>query len=134
MLHVLPAPIHRLALRIGHIVRVRVWRLLGSEIRGCAILAFDAEGRLLLVHHSYHLPNHWLLPGGGLARGEDPAATAARELREETGCTLTDALWFASDLIRHRRWTNRIELVAGNVGQAPPCAIFHCGQRIKPGA
>ena len=30
-------------------------------------------------------------PGGGLARGEEPLAAAARELAEETGCLLEQA-------------------------------------------
>ena len=50
------------------------------------MIARDAEGRLLLVRLSYAEAG-WSLPGGGANRGEDMAAAAARELREETGCT-----------------------------------------------
>lgn len=32
-----------------------------------------------------------MLPSGGLRRGEDPVATAKRELVEETGCRLYEA-------------------------------------------
>ena len=39
---------------------------------------------ILLVRHSYG-PQHWALPGGGLASGEDAEACARRELREELG-------------------------------------------------
>lgn len=49
------------------------------------MIARDAEGRLLLVRLSYAEAG-WSFPGGGARRGEDMAAAAARELREETGC------------------------------------------------
>lgn len=54
------------------------------------VLALDAEGRLLLVRHSYGT-SAWMPPGGGLRRGEDPLVAGPRELREETGCLLRDA-------------------------------------------
>lgn len=58
-------------------VRTPIYRL-GSS---CVIVRDD--GSWLLVRHSYR-PG-WSLPGGGLARGEDPPATAVREMREELG-------------------------------------------------
>jgi 8-oxo-dGTP pyrophosphatase MutT (NUDIX family) len=48
----------------------------------CAI--FDADGRVLLVRHTYGRLN-WELPGGGAEPGESPDETATREVREETG-------------------------------------------------
>lgn len=39
------------------------------------------DGRVLLVQLSYR--NRWGVPGGLLKRGEDPAAAARREVREE---------------------------------------------------
>ena len=47
----------------------------------CALVA--REGRVLLVRHSY--VRGWLLPGGGVGRGEAPADAIVRELREEIG-------------------------------------------------
>ena len=58
-------------------VRSPAYRL-GSS---CVIVRDD--GSWLLVRHSYR-PG-WSLPGGGMARREDPAATAVREMREELG-------------------------------------------------
>jgi ADP-ribose pyrophosphatase YjhB (NUDIX family) len=116
----LPAPLHRTLLRLAQRVRLRVWGLLRSEVRGCNVLAFDAEGRLLLVRHSYHEPERWLLPGGGLARGEDPASSGARELAEETGCYLVAAIWLATELrAMPGGWRNRVELIAGQTTGVP---------------
>jgi len=44
----------------------------------------DADGRVLLVRHA-DAPERWGTPGGGHEAGEDFAATARREVREETG-------------------------------------------------
>ena len=116
----LPAPLHRAVLRLAQPVRLRIWGLLRREVRGCNVLAFDAEGRVLLVRHSYHEPTRWLLPGGGLTRGEDPAATGVRELAEETGCVLQGSVWFSTDLRRMPGgWINRIEIVTGQAHGEP---------------
>jgi len=45
----------------------------------------DPAGQVLLVEHVLHAHKPWGLPGGWLARGEDPAQTAEREFFEETG-------------------------------------------------
>lgn len=50
---------------------------------GVRVVARDAEGRVLLVRHTYLAG--WWLPGGGVDRGETAAQAAVRELREETG-------------------------------------------------
>jgi 8-oxo-dGTP pyrophosphatase MutT (NUDIX family) len=116
----LPAPLHRALLRLAQPVRLRIWGLLRREVRGCNVLAFDAEGHVLLVRHSYHEPTRWLLPGGGLARGEDPVTTGARELAEEAGCVLIQGLWITTDLrMMPGGWRNRIELVAGQTSGKP---------------
>jgi len=87
MLYLIPAPAHRVVLRLAHGVRRRWWFVLRPRLTGCRVLAFDSEGRVLLVRHSYG-SGKWMPPGGGLQRGEDPLAAAQRELLEEVGCTL----------------------------------------------
>lgn len=120
MLSRLPPPLHRALLRIAQPIRLRIWGLMRREVRGCGVLAFDDAGRLLLVRHSYHQPDRWLLPGGGLARGENPVEAGTRELLEETGCHLADGLWIGTDLRRMPGgWLNRIELVAGRSKGTP---------------
>ncbi len=120
MLSRLPPSLHRTLLRLGQPVRLRLWGLMRREVRGCNVLAFDAAGRLLLVRHSYHEAKRWLLPGGGLARGEEPAATGAREVAEEAGCTLENAAWIGTDLrVMPGGWRNRVEIVTGEARGTP---------------
>jgi 8-oxo-dGTP diphosphatase len=46
-------------------------------------IVLDGQGRVLLVRH--RKLGYWLQPGGSVEDGEDPAAAAIREIREETG-------------------------------------------------
>jgi 8-oxo-dGTP pyrophosphatase MutT (NUDIX family) len=55
--------------------------------RSARVLLLDASDRLLLVLSG----DAWLVPGGGVEDGEGLAEAAARELREETGLTVTPA-------------------------------------------
>lgn len=87
MLRLIPPPLHRLLLDIVHRVRVRWWRWARPRLRDCRVIARDADGRVLLVRHSYG-SGVWMLPGGAPRRGEDPLAAAGRELSEEVGCRL----------------------------------------------
>jgi 8-oxo-dGTP diphosphatase len=43
------------------------------------------EGRILLVRQQTAVHSYWLLPGGGVERGESLTAAVARETREECG-------------------------------------------------
>ncbi len=87
--NLVPRPVHRSALRVAHTVRHRwrIWRKVRLE--GVSIIARNTAGDILLVRHAYG-PQVWTLPGGGMKRGEDPVATAQRELREELGTGLLD--------------------------------------------
>ncbi|MBF8299391.1 MAG: nudF-B [Dehalococcoidia bacterium] len=56
------------------------------------IAALDHQGRVLMVRQYRHAVARKLLelPAGTIESGEDPAATAARELQEETGFQATE--------------------------------------------
>lgn len=56
---------------------------------GTRTVVIDGQDRVLMVRHTY-APG-WLLPGGGVERGETIFAAAVRELREEAGIVATEA-------------------------------------------
>ena len=49
-----------------------------------AVVLFDRDGRVLLVHQTYG-GSRWGLPGGRLEPGESPQQAAVREVAEEAG-------------------------------------------------
>ena len=65
--------------------RALIW--LGSPkfTVGVQAVAFDDDGRVLLLRHTYRARDPWGLPGGLIRPSEQPAAALARELAEETG-------------------------------------------------
>lgn len=104
---------------LAYRLRRRAMALVGWRTRGVKVMAFDASGRVLLVRHRYGRSDLWMLPGGGIARGEAPIAAALRELLEETGCRLD-----AAEIVG--RWEARAEgrrdtvwLVRGTTADTP---------------
>ena len=120
LIRLIPAPFYRTLLRLGQPWRLWWWGLRGREVEGVMVLGFADDGLVVLVRHSYHLPDCWLAPGGGRARGEDVLAAARREMAEETGCSLHEARHLGS--VWHtmpQGWINRIELVGGQITGTP---------------
>ena len=68
---------------------VTAWPGYDVERTSVRVVLLDADGRLLLFRtRDPSMPwigEWWELPGGGMEPGEDVAATAVRELSEETG-------------------------------------------------
>lgn len=114
-----PAVLHRLALRVAHTVRLVWWRIRRPDLHGCNAIVADAGGAILLVRHSYQSPDHWMLPGGGLHRGESAETTAQREVLEETGCTVREPREFAIETVPLAGARNHIHLVCGRSDDTP---------------
>jgi 8-oxo-dGTP pyrophosphatase MutT (NUDIX family) len=94
----LPVTVRRLAYRAGHRVLRVYWLLARPSLCGVKCILLDGDA-VLLVRHAYG-DRRWDLPGGRIRRGEPPAMTARREMREELGLELTD--WTATGELRVR--------------------------------
>lgn len=84
MLHLIPATLHRLALRIAYRLIWNWLRIMKPARRGTSVIVEREDGHILFVRHSYG-STAWCFPGGGRKRGEDAEACARREMREELG-------------------------------------------------
>ena len=76
---------------------------------GARAIVLDAEGRVLLVRHTY--VGGWHFPGGGVDRGETSADALMRELKEEVCLTKSSPPeLFGLYLRRAGRWSDHIAL------------------------
>ncbi len=118
MLRLIPRPLHRVLLVQAHRVRLVWWRIRKPLLLACRVLAFDGEGRILLVRHSYG-SGRWMLPGGGIGRGEEPLLAALRELAEETACALEDPRELAVIEEPLAGTVNRVHVITGRARGVP---------------
>jgi len=80
----LPGVVRRRLVRIGQ----------GRFTVTAGAFVFDDESRILLLEHEFRPDSRWGIPGGFLARGEQPEAALRRELREEVSLELTNVEFF----------------------------------------
>lgn len=76
------------ALRAGFCA-ARAWWFISTPFHEGACVLIWWESNVLLLRQSYQ--PLWTAPGGGLARGEEPAAAAVREVQEEIALHLSPA-------------------------------------------
>lgn len=88
---------------------------------GVRVAATDAEGRLLLVRHTYLAG--WYLPGGAVDAGETLAEAALRELREETGVIGGEPVLFAVYHNRRNHIRDHVALYRVAVAEVPEDAL-----------
>jgi len=68
-----------------------------SVMIGAMALIQDAQGRVLVVEHTYRRQVPWGLPGGWLKTAETPEVGLAREVMEETGLQVRVEQLLAAD-------------------------------------
>jgi 8-oxo-dGTP diphosphatase len=89
------------------------------------------DRRILLARRPQgsHLAGLWEFPGGKIEPGEEPAAAALRELREETGLTggRTEKLTQTSHSYDDRQVELWAYLVTGTRGRP----VHHAGQELR---
>lgn len=108
-----------LAYRIAQKLRLVYWRIFRPRTYGVKVVALRDDGHVLLVRHSYQSRDLFMLPGGGIHRGESVLAAAERELREETGCTLSDARIHGEFFSSAEGARNHITVVTGTASGEP---------------
>ena len=92
--------------RIGITALISAKALLAPVALGVAAFMQDRDGKLLLVKHTYQ-PG-WLLPGGGVHRGEPPEHALARELKEEVGFAHGEEAEFVRLYTRRAGWATNV--------------------------
>jgi 8-oxo-dGTP diphosphatase len=67
------------------------WPFPRPAARGLVEREHEGRTEYLFVRVTWSGGDQWVLPGGGIETGEDPRGTVTREVREETGLSVTVA-------------------------------------------
>lgn len=112
-------PLH-LAYTIANHLRLLWWRVRRPHVYGVKTVVLNERREVLLIRHSYAKQAQWMLPGGGVGRGETPEAAAVREVREEAGIIIAAPAFHAEFLDRAKGAHNHIRIyVARGASGAP---------------
>lgn len=117
--NLLPAGLHRRLLRVAELVRRRWWAWRKPRLRGCAVVARNDAGEVLMVRHSYRKRDEWHLPTGGVRAREDPEVAARRELGEEVGVVVTAITLVHTEEIDLHGATNTVSVFAASYAGTP---------------
>jgi ADP-ribose pyrophosphatase YjhB (NUDIX family) len=92
-------------------------------------LVCDAQGRVLLIRHTY--ADGWHLPGGGVEHGESARQAVLREVAEEGGvdAKAADVIGFYSNHVRFRH----DHIVLYRIAEWRPCAPHENGEIAERG-
>jgi 8-oxo-dGTP pyrophosphatase MutT (NUDIX family) len=99
------------------------------KIVSCGVLVTD--GARLLLGHATRSPR-WDIPKGGAEAGEDFAAAAVRELREETGLEIAPSVLLARGLHRYLP-AKDLALFEWRPATMPDPAALHCSTSFTIG-
>jgi len=77
-------------LDLAYRIQKHLWRLLRPKTRGVKVLLVNGAGEILLIRNSYGETHQFVLPGGGIQPWERPEQAAAREVKEELGCSVEE--------------------------------------------
>ena len=77
-------------LNLGTKTQLRIMRVFNDEfLIGVTGVVLDDKNKVLLVKHTYRDGDAWSLPGGYIKKGEHPKEGLEREIKEETGLTVS---------------------------------------------
>lgn len=113
-------PIH-LAYRAAQTLRMLWWRIARPHVHGAKVVVLGPERTVLLIRHSYASSELWMLPGGGVRRGEDAEVAAAREVLEETAIAVGALRLHGEFLETSRGARNHINIFVGEGKGEPRC-------------
>lgn len=87
--------------------------LLRLRTEGVKVMLFNPAGEVLLVRNNYGNRKLFVLPGGGVARGEMSLEAAKRELKEEVGVSGAELRFVARFESRSEGKRDTISLFTG---------------------
>ncbi len=102
-----------------HRVRRFAMRVLRWPTTGVKAMIFNPAGEMLMIRHRYGNTKLWMLPGGGVERGETLAAAAAREVREETECVVAGIAALGAYRARGEGRRDTVHLFRGTTDDVP---------------
>lgn len=104
----------RLGYRAAYLALSAYWRVWHPQGRGAQLVLVDGD-RVLLVRHTYRAPSTWMLPGGGVHRGEAFRAAAVREADEELGLSLADLTLLLSYTVHREHKHDQLSVFVAEV-------------------
>jgi ADP-ribose pyrophosphatase YjhB (NUDIX family) len=117
-------------LQIAYRLRKLAFRLLDIETRGAKVMVFNGAGELLLIRNSYGPTHLFVLPGGGINRGEMPEAAAAREVKEEVGLEVAAVQFVACYSNRSEGHRDTIHLFTARADGVPQADAMEVAEAL----